>query len=333
MRFLPPVAALATGRVVLDGDARARERPMAAIVDALHQLGVVVDAAPGGLLPIAITGTGSVAGGVVRIDASASSQFVSGLLLAGPRFDDGVTVVHAGGPLPSVPHIDMTVAMLAEHGVSVERTDATTWRVANAAIAALDRSIEPDLSNAAPFLAAAVVAGGSVTIPGWPRDSTQPGVAVADLLAAMGGTVTRGDSSLTVVGDGTIRSIDVDLGAIGELAPTIAALAALADGPSRLRGIAHLRGHETDRLRALAAELGGLGTRVDEMDDGLAITPGPLRAGIFHTYGDHRMATAGAIIGLRVPGVVLDDVGVTAKTLPGFTATWDRMLGTATGAS
>lgn len=326
MRFLPPVAALAHGEITFDGDAQARRRPMATTIESLRDLGVTVDDGRRGTLPFTVTGVGEVAGGEVWVDASKSSQFVSGLLLSAARFNSGVTVHHVGRPIPSMPHIDLTIAMLADHGIVVRR-EGETWHVDPHDIAAVDRVIEPDLSNAAPFLAAALVAGGSVTVAGWPDATAQPGDAVRDLLAAMGADVTLTDTGLQVSGDGTIGGIDVDLSEVGELAPTVAALAALADGPSRLRGIAHLRGHETDRLAALATELNALGGDVVETDDGLAITPRPLRGGLVHTYADHRMATAAAIIGLRVPGIELDDVTATDKTLPGFAGQWRAMLG------
>ena len=326
MRFLPPVAALAHGSVSFDGDGAARVRPMATTIESLRDLGVTVEDADRGRLPFVVHGVGEVRGGEVWLDASRSSQFVSGLLLAAARFEAGATIHHVGPPVPSMPHIDMTIAMLAEHGVAVRRED-TTWHVDPHEITAVERDIEPDLSNAAPFLAAALVAGGSVTVGGWPSSTAQPGDAVRGLLAAMGADVEITEAGLRVTGSGTITGIDVDLSEVGELAPTIAALAALAESPSRLRGIAHLRGHETDRLAALTAELNGLGGDVEETDDGLAITPRPLHGGLMHAHADHRMATAAAIIGLRVPGVELDDVTTTAKTLPGFADRWHAMLG------
>ena len=333
MRFLPPVAALATGEVRFDGDEAARVRPMAPVLEALRQLGVAVDDGGRGRLPFTVTGAGAVRGGTVDVDASASSQFVSGLLLAGARFDEGLTVRHVGAHLPSLPHIEMTVLTLREVGVEVQVSglggaagDVPTWRVLPGAIAARDVRVEPDLSNAAPFLAAALVAGGSVRVPGWPAETTQPGALVPDLLARMGGRWTLDDGVLTVTGDGTVHGIDVDLSPAGELAPTIAALAALADSPSRLRGIAHLRGHETDRLAALRAEIVALGGGCEETDDGLVITPAPLHGGVWHSYADHRMATSGALVGLRVPGVEVENVSTTAKTLPGFTGLWSGML-------
>jgi 3-phosphoshikimate 1-carboxyvinyltransferase len=326
MRFLPPVAALATGSVDFDGDPRARERPLGPMLDALRALGVAVTDT-GGFLPLRIDGTGAVRGGAVDIDASASSQFVSGLLLSAARFDDGLTLTHTGRDLPSQPHIAMTLHMLSEHGVHVDfDADTATWTLAPAPIRAVDRRIEPDLSNAGPFLAAAMATAGTVTIPGWPRHTTQAGDDLRGLLAEMGGHVDLHADALTITGPGAIRGIDVDLGQVGELTPVITALAALAETPSRLRGIAHLRGHETDRLAALAEMLTALGGSARETDDGLLIEPSTLHGATVSSYGDHRMATAAAVIGLVVPGVRILDIGTTAKTLPDFTGMWQRML-------
>ena len=327
MRFLPPLACLAHGEITFDGDAHARRRPMATVIESLKDLGVPVLDRGTGRLPFTIQATGEVAGGEVFVDASKSSQFISGLLLSAARFNAGVTVHHVGPPVPSMPHIDMTIAMLAEHGVRVRRDGDAVWHVDPQAIAVVNRRIEPDLSNAAPFLAAALVAGGRVTVLDWPERTTQPGAAVRGLLEQMGATTTWSTSGLTVAGDGRIHGIDADLSEVGELAPTIAALAALADSPSRLRGIAHLRGHETDRLAALVAEITGLGGDAEETEDGLVIRPRPLRSGLVHTYADHRLATAGAILGLRVPGVEVEDIATTGKTLPGFDRRWRAMLG------
>ncbi|MDT4937095.1 MAG: 3-phosphoshikimate 1-carboxyvinyltransferase [Pseudonocardiales bacterium] len=327
MRFLPPVAALARGDVSFDGDEYARRRPMAALLDGLRQAGVELDDGGRTALPFTIHGHGAVRGGTVRIDASASSQFVSGLLLAGARYDDGVEVVHTGAtPVPSLTHIEMTLAMLRDAGVPASSSGPNSWRVDRGAVRAHDRVIEPDLSNAAPFLAAALVAGGSVTVPGWPGSTTQAGDALRALLADLGASVVLGADGLTVTGSGAIHGITADLHDVGELTPTIAALAALADSPSRLTGIAHLRGHETDRLAALRTELGRLGGDADELPDGLVIRPAALHGGTWHAYADHRMATAGAVIGLRVDGVEVDDIASTAKTLPDFPGLWSTLL-------
>lgn len=327
MRFVPPAAALADGSVAFDGDPRARERPMDTVLDALRTLGVSVH---GSRLPFTLHGTGRARGGTVVIDASASSQFVSGLLLSGARYDEGVTVVHHGRPVPSLPHIEMTVAMLREAGVEVDDAGPNTWRVGPGPIRARDWDVEPDLSNAAVFLAAAAVTAGRVTVAGWPAGSSQPGVAVLGVLERFGCTVEAGPEGMTVSGPDALRGVDVDLHDVGELAPTVAAVAAVAGSPSRLRGIAHLRGHETDRLAALATEITALGGAVTETDDGLRIRPAPLRGRPDRAWGahaDHRMATAGALLGLVVPGVTVDDVACTAKTIPDFPARWAELVG------
>jgi 3-phosphoshikimate 1-carboxyvinyltransferase len=326
MRFLPPLAALAAGEISFDGDPHARVRPMSTTIEALRQLGVQVDDHSRGTLPFVVKGAGAVTGREVRIDASASSQFVSALLLAGARFANGLVIIHVGPPVPSQPHIDMTIAMLAEHGIIVDTSTANIWVVEPGVIAAVDRAIEPDLSNAAPFLAAAMVTRGSVTIPGWPASTTQPGDELRTLLARMGADVELDERGLTVSMTGHIHGIDADLGDVGELTPNLAALAALADSPSTFSGIAHLRGHETDRLAALVHEINHLGGDAHETDDGLRIQPMMLHSGRFGTYADHRMATSGAIIGLHVHGIAVENIDTTAKTLPGFTDRWATML-------
>ncbi|MFV1364531.1 3-phosphoshikimate 1-carboxyvinyltransferase [Mycolicibacterium elephantis] len=325
LRFVPPVAALGSATVTFDGDAQARVRPIAPLLDALRGLGVRIE---GDGLPFSVRGTGSVAGGTVRIDASASSQFVSGLLLCGAAFTDGVTVVHTGETVPSAPHVAMTVTMLREAGVDVDDRQPNRWRVPPGPIAARRWVIEPDLSNAVPFLAAAVVSGGTVRITGWPRDSIQPAATIISLLEKLGAVVQHRDTHLEVRGPQTFDGIDVDLNEVGELTPAVAALAALASegSVSRLRGVAHLRGHETDRLAALSAEINGLGGQCEETPDGLVITARPLRGGLWRSYADHRMATAGAIVGLRVPGVQVEDIETTSKTLPNFPALWAAMM-------
>lgn len=325
LRFLPPVAALSTQTVAFDGDEQARARPIAPLLNALRGLGVDID---GDGLPFSVRGAGSVAGGRVEIDASASSQFVSGLLLSGASFTDGLTIVHTGKSVPSAPHIAMTVSMLRDAGVDVDDTQANRWHVASGPIAARDWTIEPDLANAVPFLAAAVVSGGIVRLTGWPQVSIQPAEDIRAILEKLGSVVRFGSSYLEVQGADTYGGFDVDLHDVGELTPAVAALAALAcDGSvSQLSGIAHLRGHETDRLAALSAEINGLGGQCEEIPDGLVITARPLHGGVWRSYADHRMATAGAIVGLRVPGVEVEDIGTTAKTLPDFPQLWADML-------
>jgi 3-phosphoshikimate 1-carboxyvinyltransferase len=325
MRFVPPVAALATGTVSFDGDPHARTRPMSGVLDALRALGVEIRDEGRGTLPFDVTGTGHVRGGSVVIDASASSQFVSALLLAGAAYDEGVSVRHEGPPVPSLPHIEMTIACLREHGVEVE-TGPDTWTVPPTAIRAVDVTIEPDLSNAAPFVMLAMTSGGRVRVPGWPRRTTQAGDALRDLLVRMGAEIALDDHGLTVDGSGPILGIDADLHDVGELAPAVAALCALAETPSRLRGIAHIRGHETDRLAALATELRGLGAEVTEHDDGLSFEPAELHEGTFHTYADHRMAHAAVVVGSAVDGVLVEDVATTSKTFPGFADVWSGLF-------
>ncbi|OII67027.1 MULTISPECIES: 3-phosphoshikimate 1-carboxyvinyltransferase [unclassified Streptomyces] len=330
MRFLPPVAALADGPVRFDGDPRSHERPLHGVIDALRVLGARIDDGGRGSLPMTVQGGGALDGGKVDIDASSSSQFVSALLLSAPRFNQGVEVRHTGPRLPSMPHIRMTVDMLRAVGAQVDEPETggepNVWRVSPSALLGRDLVIEPDLSNAQPFLAAALVTGGRVTVPDWPSRTTQPGDALREIFTEMGGSCELSEAGLTFTGSGRIRGIDVDLGEVGELTPGIAAVAALADSPSTLRGVAHLRLHETDRLAALTKEINGLGGDVTETEDGLHIRPRPLHGGVFHTYHDHRMATAGAIIGLAVPGVEIEDVATTAKTLPDFPQMWTEML-------
>lgn len=330
MRFMPPLAALADGPVRLDGDPGARVRPMGPVLAGLDRLGVRVTGDDGerpSTLPVTVHGTGRVLGGEVEIDASASSQFVSGLLLAAARFEAGLTLHHVGEVMPSRPHVDMTIAALRERGVVVDDVAPGTWRVEPGPIAGGEVVVEPDLSNAAPFLAAALVAGGTVRVPHWPGATTQPGGLLPALLGAMGGRATLEDGVLAVTGTGRVTPLVADLGAVGELTPTLAALAALADGESRLTGIAHLRGHETDRLAALVTEIRRLGGDAEELSDGLVIRGGGLRGAVVETYHDHRMATFAAVVGLAVDGVRVVDVGTTAKTLPGFTGMWRSMLG------
>lgn len=325
LRFVPPLAALSTETVTFDGDEQARARPIAPLLDGLRSLGVRID---GDALPFAVRAEGSVRGGTVEIDASGSSQFVSGLLLSGAAFTEGLTVVHTGGSVPSAPHVAMTVSMLRDAGVDVDDSAADRWHVAPGPIAARHWIIEPDLSNAVPFIAAAVVSGGAVRVTGWPTASTQPADTILAVLSSLGAEVRQGNSFLEVQGAMSYDGIDVDLRDVGELAPSVAAMAALATpgSVSHLRGIAHLRGHETDRLAALSAEINRIGGQCDETEDGLVITAQQMHGGTWQSYADHRMATAGAIVGLRVPGIEVEDIGTTAKTLPEFPQMWADML-------
>jgi 3-phosphoshikimate 1-carboxyvinyltransferase len=327
MRFIPPVAALAVGPTNFDGDERARQRPMAGLIDALRTIGVGIDDNGRGTLPFTVQGTGSVQGGVATLDASASSQFVSGLLLSGARFDEGLIVRHVGEHLPSLPHIDMTIATLADFGLQAARIDTAAWQVMPGMPAGGgEYIIEPDLSNAAPFLAAAVATGGAVTVADWPSSTSQPGDEIKHLLTTMGGSFVLDESGLTTRGSGVIHGITADLGGVSELVTTVAALAVFADSPTTISGVAHTRGHETDRLAALVAEINGLGGDAEETADGLIIRPRPLHGGLWRSYADHRMATAGAVIGLLVDDVIVEDVESTSKTLPGFAQLWTDLV-------
>lgn len=326
LRFVPPLAALGEATVEFDGDEQARTRPVAPLLSALRSLGVDIDR---DAMPFRVAGTGSVKGGTVAIDASASSQFVSGLLLSGAAFTDGLTIEHVGDPMPSAPHVDMTVAMLRQAGIDVDDSNPDRWEVAGGRIAARRWDIEPDLSNAVPFLSAAAVTGGTVRVLSLPGPSLQPVQTVARILGLADATVAQSESYLEVRGAAEYGGFDADLHDVGELAPAVAVLAALAvpGSVSRLSGIAHLRGHETDRLAALSTEINLLGGQCEQTADGLLITATALHAGTWHSYADHRMAMAGAIAGLAVPGLEIDDVETTSKTLPGFAQLWADMLG------
>jgi 3-phosphoshikimate 1-carboxyvinyltransferase len=327
MRFLPPVAAMARGLIYFDGDPRSYERPLGPVISALESLGVLIEHGGRYSLPMTMNAAGQLEGGTVEIDASLSSQFVSALLLMAPATKNGITIINIGESLPSMPHIEMTIAMLREKGVTVDVSE-NQWRVKPAVIAGSDSVIEPDLSNAAPFMAAAMLVGGTVTIKDWPHSTTQPGDELRSIFTQMGARVEFRGSDLTITGDPIegMHGIDIDLHDVGELTPSIAALCLFADSPSYLRGIAHLRTHETDRLAALATEINNLGGEVIEEPSALRIIPKPLHAGVFHTYEDHRLATAGAMIGLRVPGIHVENIETTRKTLPDFPAAWAELL-------
>ena len=333
MRFLPPLAALATGQIGFDGDPRSHERPLGPVIKALEELGISINHDGRYALPFVMenkTG-GKIRGGEIEIDASASSQFLSALLLIAPSTELGITAKHVGGALPSMPHIEMTVQMLRDFGatVNVDR-NANTWRVEPGKLRAQDLVIEPDLSNAAPFMSIAMVCGGSVTIADWPQQTTQPGDQLREIFAKMGAKiefVANGSNFDLKVTGGAIKGIDVDLHDVGELTPAIAALCALADSPSYLQGIGHLRMHETDRLAALRAEINALGGDVTEEPTALRINPKPLHAGVFHTYEDHRLATSGATIGLVVEGIEVENIATTRKTITDFPGLWSSLLG------
>lgn len=340
MRFVPPLAVLALGPTAFDGDPYARKRPMRPLLDALRALGADIADEGRGALPFTVHGTGGLRGGRVELDASLSSQFVSALLLSGARFDEGVHVVHTGDRVPSLPHIEMTLEALRARGVSAHSPAPGEWIVEPGPIGARELVIEPDLSNAAPFLAAALATGGSVTVPHWPGETTQVGDRLRGLLPAFGASVALDGGRLLVSAGERIRGVELHIPDAGELAPTLVGLAAIAahgangrDGePSLITGIGHIRHHETDRIAALVAEINGLGGRAEELDDGIAIRPARLDAsgpsgGLWRAYADHRMATTGALIGLVVDGVEVDDIACTSKTLPDFPEMWARMLG------
>ncbi|WP_298037784.1 3-phosphoshikimate 1-carboxyvinyltransferase [uncultured Microbacterium sp.] len=327
MRFIAPLAGLAAEDVHITAHENALHRPMGAMITALRDLGVDIDDEGTWSLPFTVRGRGRIRGGRVEIDASTSSQFVSGLLLAAPKFDVGLHLVHTGERLPSLPHIDMTIESLSRRGIRIERPATGEWLVEAGVPRAKEIAIEPDLSNAAPFLAAALVTGGEVSVTGWPLHSTQPGALLPEILQAMGAHVSRHSGIMTVRAGESIRGLDIDLSAASELSPTIVGLAAFADAPTTIRGIGHIRLHETDRIAALIANLTALGGEVEELPDGVRIIPRPLHGGAWPAYHDHRMATTGALIGLRTAGVVIDDIGTTAKTLPEFVLLWERMLG------
>lgn len=327
MRFLPPLAALATGEISFDGDTRSHERPLAPLIKALEQLGISIEHEGRYSMPLSLHSTGTVRGGEVTIDASESSQFLSALLLVAPSFTDGITVNHKGDKLPSMPHIEMSVAMLRDFGATVVvDEDAKSWRVLPGALHGCELVVEPDLSNAAPFLSIAMLCGGSITITDWPEKTTQPGDQLRSIFSRMGAQISMSEKGLTLKGTGVIHGIDIDLHDVGELTPSIAALAVFADSPSHLRGIGHLRLHETDRLSALTREINALGGNVEEDKNSLHITPAPLHGGVFHTYDDHRLATAGAVIGLVVPGIEVENIDTTRKTLPDFPGLWRSLL-------
>lgn len=327
MRFLPPVATLADGPVSFDGDERARQRPLAPLTWALSSLGADISAEQ---LPLTVHGRGHLPGGTVTIDASQSSQFVSALLLSAPRFDKGLDVRHRGIAIPSLPHIDMTVSMMRSCGAEVieDTTDPTNcrWQVTPGRLSVGELLIEPDLSNAGPFLAAAMVTGGEVTIPGWPQRTDQAGDALREIFTAMGATIHLDSDGLHLQGPAQLAPVNIDMSAVGELVPTLVSVAAFAEGSSHLLGVAHLRGHETDRLAALAAELRRLGCGVIEHADGLTIEPATMQGAVMDSYRDHRMATFAAVIGLRVPGVELTDVATTGKTMPDFPRMWSNLV-------
>ncbi|WP_282769872.1 3-phosphoshikimate 1-carboxyvinyltransferase [Saccharomonospora viridis] len=323
-RFTPPLAALGSRTVHFDGDPAIRRRPVAPLLQALTDLGADIDDGGRGTVPFTVRGRGGLAGGTVELDSSASSQFLSALLLSGPAFERGVTVRLLGNT-PSEPHIAMTMDMLRRFGAAPER-DGSEFHVPPATLALSEYTVEPDLSSAAPFVVAPLVAGGRVHVEGWPSETTQPGDRLRSLVRELGGEAVLEGDGLTVTGTGTVAAATLDLHEVGELTPVLAALLCFADGPSEIRGVAHLRGHETDRLAALATELSALGGDVTETDDGLRIHPAPLHGGTFHTYDDHRLVMAGAVLALRVPGITVENPATVGKTYPGFVSDWERLV-------
>jgi 3-phosphoshikimate 1-carboxyvinyltransferase len=305
---------------------------MATTISSLRDIGVDVSDEGRGALPFTVHGSGAVSGGKLTIDASQSSQFVSGLLLSAARFENGLDLSHKGDRLPSQPHIEMTIEVLAQRGINVDQPELGRWLVSPGTIQARDLQVEPDLSNAAAFLAAAVVTGGSVSISGWPEKTTQVGHDLLESLPLFGASVTRDGDMVTVTGaqdkqgEPYVKGVTLDLTTGGELAPALIAIAALSQEPSVITGIGHIRHHETDRLAALATEINKLGGTVTELEDGLQIEPRELHGGVWESYEDHRMATAGAIIGLRVSGVEVENIATTSKTLPEFAALWSALV-------
>jgi len=327
MRFVPPLAALTAGVVHFDGDQRARNRPMKTLIDSLKALKISVDDESSGSLPFSIVSDGNVQGGEITIDASESSQFISALLLAGAKFSNGLTIKHVGNKLPSLPHIEMTIEMLNQVGVKVYSIEKNSWKIDPTVIKSKDWLIEPDLSNAGPFIAAAMVTKGEVTITDWPQNTTQAGNAWIEILSKMGAQVVLTEKGLTVSHSGDIKGIDFDLSDVGELTPVLVSIAVLANSNSSLTGISHLRGHETDRLAALVENIKAIGGDADETTDGLIIRPKKLHGGLWKSFDDHRMATAGAVIGLVVEGIIVDDIKTTSKTLPDFENMWTSLVG------
>jgi 3-phosphoshikimate 1-carboxyvinyltransferase len=307
-RFVLPVAAARPGRTVVDGAAQLRDRPFGPVLDALRDLGAEV--AADGFLPATVRGP--MRGGPVQVSGHISSQFLSGLLLAGPLMTDGLSV-ELTSPLVSAPYVEMTKAVMASFGVAVDGL-----RVAPGSYRATDYAVEPDASAASYLLGAAAVAGGTVTVRGLGSASLQGDVRFAQVLAGMGARVSHTTDSLTVTVEDTLSGVDVDMADISDTAQTLAAVAVFADSPTRVRGIGFIRRKETDRLAAIVTELRRAGIDATEDDDGFTVHPGQPRATRFATYDDHRMAMSLALLGLRVPGIEIADPGCVTKTYPGF---------------
>ena len=322
-RFVLPVAALGSGRYTVDGAPPLRQRPFGPTVAALRDLGAHVDEPGGpGLLPLVVSG-GPVAGGEVSLPGDASSQFVSGLLLAAPAMRDGL-VVHVPTALVSQPYVDMTVEVMRAFGAVVDRPADATWIVAPTGYDGIRYAVEPDASAASYCFAAAAICGGSVTVPGLTRSSNQGDVAFVDVLERMGAEVTHGADHLTVTGTGELRGIELDMADLSDTAQTLAAVAVFADGPTRVTGIGFIRAKETDRIGAVVTELQRCGIDAEEEADGFVVHPGEPRPAVVQTYDDHRMAMSFALLGLRVDGIEIADPDVVGKTFPRY---WETIEG------
>jgi 3-phosphoshikimate 1-carboxyvinyltransferase len=317
-RFLLPLLALGAGPYVLDGGAPLRRRPMGPSIEAVRRLGATVDdGADRGHLPVTVAGPA--AGGTVALSGDVSSQFLSGLLLAGPRFEHGVSVELTTG-LVSRPYVAMTAGVMRAFGATV----TGEWSVAPTGYRAATYAIEPDASAATYFLAAAAICGGRVRVAGLHRNALQGDVAFADVLGRMGADVRWADDAVEVRGTGALHGIDVDLGDLSDTAQTLAAVAVFADSPTRVTGIGFIRGKETDRIAAVVHELRRCGVEASEEPDGFVLHPGTPHPAVVQTYDDHRMAMSFALLGLRVPGIEIADPGCVAKTFPGY---WDALEG------
>jgi 3-phosphoshikimate 1-carboxyvinyltransferase len=329
VRFLTALVALGRGTYRLDGTARMRERPIQDLLDTLAQLGVRAHSErPGGCPPVVIEAAG-LTGGKATVRGDVSSQFLSGLLMTAP-YAASPLELSIEGPLVSQPYIHMTLAVMKSFGVEVETDGLQRFRIAAPlTYRPAQYDVEPDASAASYFWAAAAISGGRVVVEGLSRASLQGDVAFCGCLEKMGCKVEYDAQSVTVIGEQAtgraLRGIDVDMNAISDTVQTLSAVALFADGPTRIRGVAHIRHKETDRIGALATELRKLGAKVDEHDDGLTIVPGKLRGATIDTYHDHRMAMSLSLVGLRVPGVVINDPACTAKTYPGFFADLARL--------
>jgi len=326
MRFVPPLAALSSGTSHFDGDERARNRPMKTLIESLKKLNVKVIDNHQGKLPFSIISDGQITGGEIEIDASESSQFISALMLVGAKFNNGLTIKHVGQNLPSAPHIEMTIEMLKEVGVKTNQINATTWRIDNQTINSRNWVVEPDLSNAGPFLAAAMVTKGEIKINDWPLQTTQAGNSWIEILSLMGANIQLNSKQLILKNDSEIKGINYNLNDVGELTPVLVAISLFANSKSEFTGISHLRGHETDRLAALVENITAIGGDAKETEDGLIINPKQLHGGVWKAFDDHRMATAGAVIGLKVKDIYVDDIATTSKTLPNFEEMWNKMV-------